>query len=45
MHDESSNQPGPSGQTAEPGNPARRNFMKTSALASLAGAAGLALAA
>ena len=33
MHDESSNQPGQSGHAAEPGNPARRNFMKNSALA------------
>jgi nitrous-oxide reductase len=38
MHDESSNKPG---QAAEPGNLARRNFMKTSALAGLAGAGGL----
>ena len=41
MHDESKNKPD---ANAEGADPARRHFMKNSALAGLAGAAGLALA-
>lgn len=45
MHDETENQPQPLSAIDAPSNTTRRQFMKTSAMAGIAGAAGLALSA